>query len=246
MESKNPAFGERFTQGFSRSDVMELPMTAMGTASKTLVLMLLLSMSAGLVWMQVSSGNTGIVTPALLVGGLGGFVVALVTCFKPLWSPVTAPIYAVLEGLALGAVSAMVNTRYHGLPQQAVGITITTAIVMFVLYRARIITVTDRMRSIASAALLGLVVMYLANMVLSMFGVPLTFLTDSSPLSIGISVAASLLAAFFLLLDMDLVEQMVASGAPKRMEWYGAFGFVLTLVWLYLEVLRLLEKLRGK
>ncbi|MEO7360099.1 MAG: Bax inhibitor-1/YccA family protein, partial [Gemmatimonadaceae bacterium] len=168
------------------------------------------------------------------------------TTFKPAWSPVTAPLYAVLEGMALGAISAIYNASYKGLPMMAVGATMVTAILMFALYRTRIITVTDRMRSVASMALLGLLGTYLLQFVLGFFGIQMPFINGSGIFSIGFSLLATGLASFFLLLDMDQVERMANSRLPKSMEWYGAFSFLVTLVWLYLEMLRLLSKLNRR
>lgn len=244
MNSSNPALSERVAKRIAEATSTTGPMTAMGTATKTLVLLAVLSISSGITWAQVAGGDIGFATTAMVAGSLGGFVVALLTIFNPSWARITAPIYASLEGLALGGISAVVNAKYHGLPQQAVAMTLGTALVMFALYRSRVITVTDRVRSVATTALLGLVGVYLLNIVLSLFGHPLSFMTDSSPLSIGLSLFACGLAAFFLLLDMDQIERMVAQRAPKEMEWYGAFSFLVTLVWLYLEILRVLQKLR--
>lgn len=214
-------------------------MTVNGTATKTLVLLLVTTFAAGVVWVSDPAQYRG----AMMIGMIGGLVMALATTFKPQWAPITAPLYAALEGMALGAVSAIYNMSYKGLPMMAVSATLVTALLMFALYRSRIITVTDRMRSVASMALLGLLATYLLQWILGFFSIQIPFINGTGIIGIGFSLLATGLAAFFLLLDMDQVERMANSRLPKSMEWYGAFSFLVTLVWLYLEMLRLLSKL---
>lgn len=217
-------------------------MTTAGTATKTLVLMLVTTFAAGVVWQSDPTQWRS----AQMIGMIGGLIFAFATIFKPTWAPFTAPLYAVLEGMALGGISAVLNARYAGLPMMAVGATMVTAILMFALYRARIVKVTDRMRSVATTALFGLVGFYLLQFVLGFFGVNIPFVNGSGIIGIGVSLFATGLASFFLLLDMDQVERMAQSGLPKSMEWYGAFSFLVTLVWLYLEMLQLLSKLNRR
>lgn len=217
-------------------------MTVNGTATKTLILLMVTTFAAAVVWRSpAEQWNT-----AIMIGMIGGLVFALATTFKPNWAPFSAPLYAVLEGMALGGISALYNTRYKGLPVMAVFATMITAISMFAIYRARLITVTDRMRSVATMALLGLALTYLVQIVLGFFGMQIPLINGSGIIGIGFSLLATGLAAFFLLLDMDQVEKMARSGLPKSMEWYGAFSFLVTLVWLYLEMLRLLSKLNRR
>ena len=171
---------------------------------------------------------------------------ALTTAFAPRLAPVSAPIYAVLEGLALGGISAAINRdpRYTGLPVQAVELTMLVFLGMGLLYRARIIRATERFQAILFAATFGVVVFYLLNMVLMFFGTAMPMVTSSSPWGIGFSVVVCGIAAFNLIADFALIEGLVQERAPKAMEWYGAFGLIVTLVWLYLETLRLLRKVR--
>ncbi|MEP6779680.1 MAG: Bax inhibitor-1/YccA family protein [Gemmatimonadaceae bacterium] len=251
MQSSNPAFRSSALKEISSRAVGEAAMTVNGTATKTLVLLLATTISALMVWYlnPVAAGEVpdhSRLFPAMLIGGIGGLVVGLATSFKPTWAPITAPIYAVLEGMVLGAVSIIYNAQLHGLPMMAVGATLVTAVLLFAVYRARLITVTDRMRSVAGMALLGLMGTYLLQLVLGFFGVNIPFINGSGVIGIGFSLLATGLAAFFLLLDMDQVERMVQHGMPKQMEWYGAFSFLVTLVWLYLEMLRLLSKLNRR
>ena len=226
----------------ARGDVM----TRAGTAGKAAVLLALAVFSASFTWTQVSAGNTGIIMPALLVGGLGGFVVAMIVSFKPNTAPITAPLYAVLEGLLLGAISAMYNLRYAGIPGQAVMLTFAVALGVFMLYRLNILKATEGFRRMIVGATIGIMVFYLVNMVLSLFNVNLGYTMSSSPIAIGINLVIAGVAAMNLVLNFDDIDQAVRMGAPKKMEWYGAFGLMVTLVWLYLELLRLLSRLQGR
>lgn len=242
MESSNPALRSSALERFGRHATGEAAMTVNGTATKTLILLLVTTFAAAVVWRSpAEQWNT-----AIMIGMIGGLVFALATTFKPNWAPFSAPLYAVLEGMALGGISALYNTRYKGLPVMAVFATMITAISLFAIYRARLITVTDRMRSVATMALLGLALTYLVQIVLGFFGMQIPLINGSGIIGIGFSLLATGLAAFFLLLDMDQVEKMAKSGLPKSMEWYGAFSFLVTLVWLYLEMLRLLSKLNRR
>jgi uncharacterized YccA/Bax inhibitor family protein len=161
-----------------------------------------------------------------------------------------APLYALLEGLFIGAISAIMNAAfaesYPGLVMQAVGLTFGVALAMFLLYNFRIITVTNKLRSIIMSATMGIGLFYLIVWIAGMFGFEMGFAFDSSPLSIGISLFIVGIAALNLLLDFDAIEKAAEMGAPKYMEWYGAFGLLVTLVWLYLEILKLLSKLNSK
>jgi uncharacterized YccA/Bax inhibitor family protein len=226
----------------ARGDVM----TRAGTAGKAAILLALCVFSASFTWTQVAAGNTGIIMPSLLVGGLGGFVMAMIVSFKPNTAPITAPIYAVLEGLLLGAISAMYNIRYAGLPGQAVLLTFAVALGVFMLYRLNILKATEGFRRMIVGATIGIMVFYLVNMVLSLFNVNLGYTMSSSPIAIGINLVIAGVAAMNLVLNFDDIDQAVRMGAPKKMEWFGAFGLMVTLVWLYLELLRLLARLQGR
>ena len=245
MRSSNPALKEStFTEMRARSG--EPSMTLSGTATRAFVLLLLVMFSASFTWNAFASGNTGILMPAMLVGGIGGLIVAMITIFKPTVAPYTAPIYAVLEGLLLGAISAMYNAQFAGLPLQAVGLTFCVFMAMLIVYRLGIIRATENFRLGVVAATGGIMLMYLMSFVLGFFGVQMNFLHDSSPMSIIISLVIVAVAALNLVLDFDFIERGVEHGAPKHMEWYAAFGLLVTLVWLYLEMLRLLSKAQSR
>ena len=241
MESSNPMLS-RITKAAGTRVVGET-MTVAGTAWKTLILLVLVCFGAAFTWQAVAAGNTGVLMPALLVGGIGGLVLALLTAFVPRLAPITAPLYAVVEGLALGAISALYDARYQGLPRTAVVLTLATAGAMYLLYATGVIRATPMFRKIVVGATLGIVLASLVAFVARLFGADLPFLWDSSPLGIGISVVIVGVAALNLVLDFDRIEQGVRQGAPRAAEWFGAFGLLVTLVWLYLEMLRLLSRL---
>lgn len=242
IRSSNPAFRNGI---LSRAGTVtdEGVMSIGGTIGKTFVLVALTIASALYTWSQVATRPADIGF-LMMIGLIGGFVVAMVTIFKPRLAPITSPIYAVLEGMALGGISMLYNTQYKGLPVQAVMLTFAVFVVMLALYRFRVIRVTEKFRSVVLAAGLGLMFFYLASFVMGFFGVNMPLINSASPMGIGFSVLACAVAAFFLMLDFDLVEEGISKGAPKHMEWYAGFSLLLTLVWLYLEMLRLLGKLR--
>lgn len=246
LRTGNPVFSNPLLNDLVQTRDSSASMTVEGTAFKSLALLLILLVAAAFTWSQASAGtlNPGIV----LVGVFGGLIVGLVTSFKPTLAPITGPIYAVLEGLFLGAVSFLINQRYPGknLASQAVLLTIATLFMMLVIYGTRIIRVTQRFAAGVIAATGAIMLVYLASMVLSLFHVAVPVIHDASPLGIGFSVAVVGLAAFNLLLDFDFIERGEARGLPKAMEWYGAFGLLVTLIWLYLEILRLLSKLNDR
>lgn len=184
--------------------------------------------------------------PLLLLGGIGGFICAMVTVFKKEWSPVTAPLYALLEGLVLGGLSAVFDLRYPGIAIQAVGLTFGTLFVLLLAYSSRLIKVTRKFQLGVIAATGGIMVFYLMQMLLGFFGVRFLAVNGSGAIGIGFSLLVVAIAALNLVLDFDFIERGVNYGAPKYMEWYGAFGIMVTLVWLYLEILRLLSKMRDR
>jgi uncharacterized YccA/Bax inhibitor family protein len=186
----------------------------------------------------------------MIVGIIGGLITALAISFKPNWAGYLAPLYALLEGLFIGGISAILNAafaeKYPGLIMQAVGLTFGVSLAMFLLYNFRIIKATERFKSIIFTATLGIGIFYLITLVLRLFGVNVSFVYDSSLLSIGISLFVVAIAALNLILDFDRIEQGAEMGAPKFMEWYGAFGLMVTIVWLYIEILKLLSKLSSR
>jgi uncharacterized YccA/Bax inhibitor family protein len=220
-------------------------MTVNGTIGKSVILLVVLAMTATWVWGRFyTTGDPAAVTPYMIGGLIGGLLFALATCFKPNWSPITAPLYAICEGLAIGGISAMAELRYPGIVIQAVGLTLAVAFAMLTLYRTGIVKVTDRFKRMLFAATLGVMVFYLITWIVGMFGVNTSLLFGHGGLSIGISLVIVGIAAFNLILDFDIIAQQSALGAPRYMEWYGAFALMVTLVWLYLEILRLLGNTR--
>ncbi|MFZ4717992.1 MAG: Bax inhibitor-1/YccA family protein [Ilumatobacteraceae bacterium] len=220
-------------------------MTVGGTATATGVLLVLLLATAVYGWNATDTNAAGQWNlPALaIVGILVGFVCVLVVAFKPGLAKILGPIYALGEGVFLGAISKAYNEFQSGIVVQAVGATLAVFAVMLVLYSTRIIKVTNRFRRIVIMATLGLMVFYLISMVMSLFGMDVPFINDATPMGILFSVFAAGLAAMNLALDFDLIERGVKNQWPKQMEWFCALGLLVTLVWLYLELLRLLSKL---
>lgn len=223
-------------------------MTVSGTASASMVLFALLLVSAAVGWIAVAEPQPGVLSfpPMAFVGAIVGFIAVMVTVFKPMTSHILGPIYAVGQGLFVGALSKMFDASYSGIVVQAVGTTLAVFGVMLFLYRTRILRVTDKFRRIVIGATLGLMVFYLASFVFSMFGANVSFFSSSSGVGILFSLFVAGLAAFNLALDFDFIERGEAMGLPRRMEWFAALGLLVTLVWLYLEVLRLLAKLRER
>lgn len=223
-------------------------MTFGGTLNKFGFLFLMVMATAFYIWNEASVGNS--IQGYMMGGMIGGLIVALVLMFKPQLAQYLAPAYALLEGLVIGGISSIYNDAFSavapGIVTQAVILTFGTAIAMYLLYTFRIIRVTERFRSIMFAAIGGIALFYLITFILSLFGVNVTGLHNGSLLSIGISIAITAIAALSLLLDFDRIEQGSAMGAPKYMEWYCAFGLLVTLVWLYIEILRLLGNLYGR
>ncbi len=248
MKTSNPALsGDTFRTGeatFGES------MTVSGTVNKTGILLLCCVATAAWTWNRFFNAPPEeamqTVGPALVIGGIGGFIVAIVTIFKKEWAGITAPLYALLEGLVLGGISAMLETRYHGIAIQAVALTFGTLLVMLLAYRSGLIKVTDRMRLGIVAATGGIAVFYLLQFILGFFGVHFSAINGSGPIGIGFSLIVVAVAALNLVLDFDLIENGARMGAPKYMEWYGAFALMVTLVWLYFEILRLLSKFRNR
>ena len=245
MRTSNPALNARAFQG-EGAGIGEA-MTLQGTINKTGLLLVCVVGTAAWTWnIFMHAGNAQAVMPYLLIGGIGGFIFALVTIFKKTWAPVTAPIYALLEGLVLGSISAMFEVRYHGIAIQAVSLTFGTMFALLLAYRSGLIPVTQNFRLGIIAATGGIALFYLAQIVLGFFGIHFTAVNGSGPIGIAFSVFVVIIAALNLVLDFDFIENAVTAGAPKYMEWYGAFGLMVTLIWLYLEILRLLSKLRSR
>jgi uncharacterized YccA/Bax inhibitor family protein len=249
--SSNPAMKESI---FEKVAVVSSPsgtMTVKGSIIKTFLLIAMTIFAASYTWHMVFNAiNLSAVTPWLLGGLISGFVLALIICIKPKTAPYLAPVYAIAEGFFLGAISAffeqMLTKTYPGIVFTAVSITLLTALVMLFCYQTRLIKVTNRLRSVIVIATVSVFAFYFVLIILNLFGVATTFYHGTSLLSIGISAVIVVIAAMNLLLDFDFIEKGSQMGAPKYMEWYGAFGLLLTLVWLYLEILRLLSKILSR
>jgi uncharacterized YccA/Bax inhibitor family protein len=181
-----------------------------------------------------------------MVGAIGGFITALITTFSPRRAAMTAPIYAVFEGLFLGAISAMFEAMYPGLVMRAVSLTFGVFFIMLLLYRSGTIRATEKFRTVIFAATGGIALVYLVSFIAGMFGANLGFMYGNGLVGIGFSLFVVVIAALNLILDFDMITQGANSYAPKYMEWYGAFGLMVTLIWLYLEMLRLLSKLSSR
>jgi len=253
LKTSNPALGDKTFQNLARTQYGGYPgeqtarMTLNGTVNKTGMLLVLAIASAAWTWhLFIQSENPADVTPWMFGGLIGGFIFALITIFKKDWAPVTAPAYALLEGLALGGISAYYDQLYHGIAIQAVGLTFATLFTLLTAYRFGLIPVTQKFRLGIVAATGGIAVFYLAEMVLGMFGIHFTSINGSGAIGIGFSLIVVVVAALNLVLNFDVIERGVQYGAPKYMEWYGAFGIMVTLVWLYLEILNLLAKLNRR
>ena len=245
MRTSNPALNAKAFQGEGVGTGEA--MTLKGTVNKTGFLLLCVVATAAWTWnIFMRSGNPQSVIPLLVIGGIGGFIFALVTAFKQTWAPVTAPIYALLEGLVLGGISAMFEMRYHGIAIQAVSLTFGTMFALLLAYRSGLIPVTQNFKLGVFAATGGIVLFYVAQFVLGFFGIHFATINGSGPIGIAFSVFVVIVAALNLVLDFDFIENAVTAGAPKYMEWYGAFALMVTLIWLYLEILRLLTKLRSR
>ncbi len=254
FRTSNPALSSKSFGGFvgvdprtASSHTETRAMTIQGTVDKTAILLAVTIFAAIWPWkLLFETRDPNVVLPWMMIGSLGGFVLALVTIFKKSWAPVTAPLYAAAEGLALGSISAMFEVRYHGIAFQAMALTFGVLAVMLVAYKTKAIRATEGFKLGVIAATGAIALVYILSMVLGAFGVHVGLLTSSGPLGIGISLVVVVIAALNLVLDFDVVEQGARAGAPKYMEWYGAFGILVTLVWLYLEILRLLAKLNDR
>jgi len=246
MRTSNPALNRNSFQ--AEGIGIGEQMTLSGTVNKTGILVVCAVATAAWTWnLFTHAPSADTVLPLTAIGLIGGFIVAMVTIFKKSWAPVTAPIYALLEGLVLGSLSAMLELRYPGIAMQAVGLTFGTLFAMLIAYRSGVIRATDNFKLGVVAATGGIALFYLVTMVLSFFGLHLFgSVFGAGPIGIGFSVFVVIIAALNLVLDFDFIEAGARSGAPKYMEWYGAFGLMVTLIWLYFEILRLLVKLRGR
>ena len=244
--SSNPALGKNTFSKYAFAGDQTSVMTIQGTVNKSFLLVLLVVLSASYTWKLMVEGNTSVMMPLMIVGAIGGLITALISVFRKTWTPVTAPVYAVLEGLFLGGISVMLNAKYPGIVIQAVALTFGTMFGLLFAYKSGLIKVTENFKLGVIAATGGIAIAYFFSFILGMFGINIGFMHNNGPAGIIISLVIIVVAALNLVLDFDFIEQGAASGAPKYMEWYAAFGLLVTLVWLYLEILRLLAKLNSR
>jgi uncharacterized YccA/Bax inhibitor family protein len=247
FQSGNPTLTQKiFDQSIHSEAQLQGTMSAKGAINKFGFLLLMVIGGAVFTWHQLYSGQPQTMYGFMIGGAIGGFICAIAISFKPKWAPFLAPAYGILEGFFIGGISAIINSafqaKYPNIVMQAVGLTFGVSIAMFLLYNFRIIKATQRFKSIIFTATAGIAIFYLITMVVRMFGVDLPFMYNGSVLGIGISLFVVAIAAMNLILDFDMIEQGAAQGAPKYMEWYGAFGLMVTIVWLYIEILKLLSR----
>ncbi len=242
--TSNPMLNERTFGNLPRAGIGLAGMTFKGTIDKSFLLLIVLMAAALWPWSQLASGDVQAVSSLMLLGIFGGFISAMIVGFKPTAAPYLAIPYAALEGLALGGISAIFEQKYHGIALEAVGLTCAVLLVLLIAYRTHLIRVTDQFRAMVVAATFGIMLLYFATWILGFFHVSMQALYAPTPLGIGVSLVIVIIAALNLVLSFDLIERGVAAGAPKYMEWYCAFSLMVALVWLYLEILRLLALTR--
>ncbi len=223
-------------------------MSRSGAYTATGVLLAVLLVGGVVGWLTVSESPTGDVNfPVwLLLPMFAALGVAILLAFKPKLAMFLGPVYAILQGVVLGAISHVYEAQWDGIVLQAIGITAAITVVMYLIYATGLIKVTDKTRKVIIGATLGVALFYFVSIIISLFGVNVSYFESASLWSIGLSVVIAGVAAFNLMLDFDLVDRGAAAGAPKYMEWYAAFGLMVTVVWLYLEILRLLGKLNSR
>ena len=241
IRSGNPALGKKTFENLTTSS--NSVMTLDGAVNKTAISMGILLLSAYYTYSNA-------IIDYIFIGFIGGFIIAIITIFKKEWSPITVPIYAVLEGLALGGISKIYEDAFDpGIVPQAIMLTLGILFALLFAYKTKIIKATENFKLGVFAATAGIFLVYIISFLMNIFGgegLPVMDPTNSSMLSIGFSLFVVLIASLNLVMDFDFIENGAASGAPKYMEWYGAFGLLVTLIWLYLEILRLLAKLSSR
>ncbi|MCB0167047.1 MAG: Bax inhibitor-1/YccA family protein [Anaerolineae bacterium] len=255
MRTGNPTLNSKAFTGLAPTAET---MTIQGTVNKTLLLLLLALVSAAWIWMRFFDGiggtleptqlaeNTAAIYPWIIGGSLGGLVFAFITIFKKTWAGITAPIYALLEGLVLGGLSAIFEAQFPGIVLQAVSLTFGTMFCMLMAYSSGLIRPSEKFKLGIVAATGAIFLIYLATFILGFFGISIPLIHGNGWFGIGFSLLVVTVAALNLVLDFDFITNAAQRGAPKYMEWYGAFGLIVTLIWLYIEMLRLLAKLRSR
>jgi len=249
FQSGNPTLTQKiFDRSLAQQDAGT--MTVRGAINKFGFLLFMVLAGAAYTWHLYYNNQQSTMMTLMWVGIIGGLIAVFAIAFKPTWAPYLSPAYGLLEGFFLGAISAVMNDafaeKYPGLVIQAVGLTFGVAIAMFLLYNFRVIKATQKFKSVVFAATAGIAIFYVLTLVLGLFHVNIPFMYDSSMFGIGLSIFIVAIAALNLIIDFDMIEQGAASGAPKFMEWYGAFGLLVTMIWLYIEILRLLSRFAGR
>lgn len=241
--SGNPTLNKKTFERSEHYNSQET-MTIGGTVNKSFMLLALLIGAAVVSWVMFFNGYE--MYPYMIGGAIGALVLGLVISFKPTTAPFLAPIYAIGEGLFLGALSAAYESLYYGITLQAALLTMCVFLAMLVVYKTGLVKASAGFQKGLFAATAGIALVYLLSFVLGLFGVTVPYLHDSTPIGIGISVVIVIIAALNFVLDFNFIEEGARQGAPKYMEWYGSFGLLVTLVWLYVEILRLLSKLASR
>ena len=240
--SGNPTLSDATVADFENVD--QKTMTLQGTVNKVGILLALVMLGAAYTWnVYFVTGSPGALMP---IGLFGGMIFALITIFKKNWAMYTAPIYAILEGFFLGGISAIFESQYPGIVIQATGLTFGTLASLLVLYKTGVIKPTENFRLMVVSATMGIALLYVVSFIMSIFGTGIGFIHDNGIFGIGFSLFVVGIAALNLVLDFDFIEEGSEKNAPKYMEWFGAFALMVTLIWLYLEMLRLLAKLRSR
>ncbi len=247
MRSANPALNSKTFERYKGSALSGEVMTLEGTVARAGMLLLILVAAAVFPWRAYANGaNPEVLAPYLIGGLIGGLVMALICAFKPTTAPFTAPMYAGLEGLLLGALSAMLETQFPGIVIQAVTLTFGVFASLLLAYQSGLIRATENFKLGVVAATGGIFLVYMISFIGGFFGLQMPLIHSSGTFGILFSVFVVGIAALNLVLDFDFIENGAEQGAPKYMEWYGAFGLIVTLVWLYIEILHLLSKLRSR
>ena len=252
--TSNPFFGSKAFGRTTSIDYSEGQMTVRGAMNKTTLILLFVFASAFFTWQRYFNAYTpgnpleavSAIKIFMILGGIGGFITAMIASFSPRKAGFFTPIYAIFEGMFLGGLSAMFEAQFPGLVIRAVALTFAVFLGMLLIYQQRIIKVTGKFRRGMIAAIFGIMLVYLVGMISSLFGAPLAFLSGGGTFGIIFSVVVTGISAFSLLLDFDFIEQGAMAGAPKYMEWYSVFGLLVSLVWLYVNILKLLAIFSGR
>lgn len=246
-KSSNPALGKETFRKAERMVDDSSVMTIQGTVNKLAMLGLLLMTTATLIWNLMAKGTIGFTGPLVYGSIFGGLILAVIIVFKPKLAPTLAPIYALVEGVVVGGISYLYGYMYDGIVMQALFLTLGVFFAMLMIYKSGLIKVTENFKLMVAAATGGIMIYYLVSLVMGMFGGgSLPLIHESSLMGIGFSLFVIAIASLNLVVDFDFIEAGAEQGAPKYMEWYGAFGLLVTLIWLYIEILRLLAKLQSR